>query len=257
MEHNHEIVSTAVTLAPPRVTPAIRALQTITALLFIFEVLWSLFGPALLFNSGSSPETVGTVNSLVLYGYYAFWIIPFIIASNKQIRIAVALFCLSGIVINHFIPSLCDVAGCTATVGAGVTVLIFALTVSYIISILALNAGEDNPVHKWLVILLTILLMRYIVNLFVVNMFVDLGGYIQQIYVNTPITLFNIVVNLYMIIVFWQVFHSSLFSGYNSDISCCPLLPSANVWMLKGIAVAAFSILSVFVWYSIIGKSLI
>lgn len=256
MENYSSFAAVPVRHGRSEVAPHIRVLQTVTAILFILKLLWELFGSSLLFRAGQSFATVNSTMVTVMYVSYALWIIPFIIASNKQIRMAVLFFVLIGFIIN-FIMMLCGMADWSPSVIAVVVILTYALAVSYIFSILARNAGPDNPVNKWLVIWLTISIVGYVVNLFTPHLLAESGISPTKFYGNSPVSSFNLVVSVFMIIAYWQVFRSSLFNGYKSIDSSVSLLPSVNSWVLKGVLMAAFSIGIICIWFETMGKSLV
>lgn len=199
------------------------------------------------------------------------WIIPFIIASNKQIRIAVAVLLGTNLLfIIHsllYLLELEEVIEMELPLPNEVLLLMFLISVlgiSYSCSLLYRNTNKYSPVNKWLVMYLVAYsslasFLFYLEcssaglwNLMRLDHWIVDGQFVETNFVGY----FYLFLKVMVVIAYWKIIHSRLFLGYSKETNISWSPSAMNPWVIKSLVITALTALLIYLWIITIGQSL-
>lgn len=260
----------------------VKVLQTMAAVLFVLGLLFTFtqFG-YIITDKLIDPYIPDIRREDYIFRYCNFysclfgmiaWIIPFIIASNKQIRIAVAVLLGTNLlyiihsllylleleeVIEMELPLLNDVSLLIA--------LIQVLGSSYSCSLLYRNTNKYSPVNKWLVMYLVVVVSSLAPSLFYLEcssaglwnlMRLDLWIVNYQFVETNFVGYFYLFLKVMLVIAYWKIIHSRLFLGYSKETNISWSPGAMNPWVIKCLVITALTALLIYLWIITIGQSL-
>lgn len=228
----------------------VKVLQTMAAVLFVLGLLFRHGDYILRYHS-----FYGCLFSMIV------WIIPFIIASNKQIRIAVAVLWGTNLLdIIHsllYLLELEEVIEMELPLSDEVQLLIRLISVlgiSYSCSLLYRNTNKYSPVNKWLV-------MYLVVSSSLASYFFHLecqdAGLWHLMQLNTWLAnYFYWFLEVMLVIAYWKIIHSRLFLGYSKETNVSWSPGAMNPWVIKCLVITPLTALLIYLCIITIDQSL-
>lgn len=242
--------NSAETALPPQ--HKVRTSQMILAILFILSVLYSWFVTPILLQKGEATAVLS--NNISIFVRILLWGFAICIAKNNSLRIACTILLVTPLILGPLYAFLPNSAPFLYII-----CLISVLLEAYAFSIFLYCTDESSPTTKWLMLWLSITIIG-----------TCLWQGFEQVEIPSALEHYEVydkimsvfhqgsrfylywIINVFVILINWNVFRSDLFSGFDKGCSSGLKMPFFfNRYVIGAIIVMVASIFILNIWFHI------